>query len=143
MTVVKAEDTIDRDIPALISDLYERAPVSARAKLLEHLLRPVGPLAMMAIAAGAFARFAYRLRRDAVPISLEDAARITSGHVLHLARYVEQSSPAVLHQIGVLIANRSLDLATVGGSALLIALSIWRVANALRYASAAPSTAPA
>jgi len=81
---------------------------------------------MVAIAAGAFGRFVYRLRRDAVPIPLEDVARITSGHVLHLARYVEQSSPEVLRQVAALIAHRPLGLATISGSALLIALSLWR-----------------
>ena len=94
------------DIPTLVSDPYDGAPGVLRLKLLEHLLRPVGPLAMVAIAAGAFARFAYRLRHDAMPIPFEDAARITSVHVLHLARYVEQSSPGGLHQIASLIAHR-------------------------------------
>jgi hypothetical protein len=116
---------LPRDIPALVSELYDRAPEPLRIKLLEHLLRPVGPLAMVAIAAGAFARFVYRLRRDAMPIPLEDAARITSAHVLQLARYVEQSSPQVLHQVASLIANRPLGLETISSSALLIALSLW------------------
>jgi hypothetical protein len=117
---------LPQDIPALVSDLYDRAPQALRVKLLEHLLQPVGPLAMVGIAAGAFARFVYRLRRDAMPISLEDAARVTSGHVLHLARYVEQSSPEVLRQIALLIAHRPLGLATISTSALLVALSLWQ-----------------
>ncbi len=123
---VAASDPLPHDIPALVSDLYDQAPESLRVKLLEHLLRPVGPLAMVAIAAGAFGRFVYRLRRDAMPIPLEDAARVTSTHVLHLARYVEQSSPEVLRQVASLIANHPLGLATIGSSALLIALSVLR-----------------
>ena len=113
-----------QDIPVLVSDLYQHAPDALRVKLLEHLLRPVGPLAMVAIAAGAFARFVYRLRRDAMPIPLEHAHRITSGHVLHLARYLEQSSPEVLRQVASLIAHRQLGLAALSASALLVALSL-------------------
>jgi len=123
---VMVQGEVSQDIPALVSDLYDHAPEALRVKLLEHLLQPVGPLAMVAIAAGAFARFVYRLRRDAMPIGLQDAARITSGHVLHLARDVEQSSPEVLRQIASLIAHRPLGLTTISASALLVALSLWQ-----------------
>jgi hypothetical protein len=100
-----------QDIPSLVSDLYAEAPEPVRAKLLEHLLQPVGPLAMVAIAAGAFRRFVYRLRSNAMPIPVEDTANVTSGHVLQLARYVEQSSPSALRQVVSSISNRPLRLA--------------------------------
>jgi hypothetical protein len=118
------------DLAALVSDLYDQAPDALRVKLLEHLLRPVGPLAMVAIAAGAFGRFVYRLQRDAMPIPLEDAARITSDHVLHLARYVEQSSPEVLRQVASLIGHPSFGVA-ISGSALLLALSLRKRSEAV------------
>jgi hypothetical protein len=65
--------------------VYETAPAPVRTKLLECLLRPVGPLALVAIASGAFGHLLYRLRRDAEPIALHQVARITSDHVLELA----------------------------------------------------------
>ena len=116
----------EHEIPELVSEVYKQAPAPLRAKLLECLLRPVGPLALVAIAAGAFGRFLHRLTGDAVPISLDDAARITSDHVLELARYVQQCSPDALLQIGSLIADRPIGLATISGSALLLALSVWK-----------------
>src|SRR5467141_655527 len=119
-------DEATYSIPELISAVYEKAPAPLRMKLLEYLLRPVGPLALVAIATGAFGHLLYRLRRDAMPISLDDAARITSGHVLELARYVEQCSPHVLLRIGSLIAASPIGIATISGSALLISLSAWR-----------------
>jgi hypothetical protein len=109
-------------IPELVSQVYQQAPMRLRPRLLECLLRPVGPLALVAIAAGAFRRFLYRLRRNAMPISIEEAARVTSDHVLELARYVEQSSPDALLRFAALIAAHPLGFATVHGSALLIAL---------------------
>jgi hypothetical protein len=114
------------DIPGLISAVYETAPAPLRTKLLEYLLRPVGPLALVAIAAGAFGHLLYRLRRDAMPISLDDVARITPGHVLELTRYVEQCSPHVLLRIGSLLAANPVGIATISGSVLLIALTAWR-----------------
>jgi hypothetical protein len=109
-------------VPELVSQVYHQAPMRLRTKLLECLLRPVGPLALVTIAAGAFGRFLYRLRRNAMPISIEDAARITSDHVLELARYVEQCSPDALLRFGALIAGHPLGFATLSGSALLMAL---------------------
>ena len=61
-----------------------------------------------------------------MPISLDDLARITPGHVLELTRYVEQCSPHVLLRIGSLIAASPIGIATISGSALLISLSAWR-----------------
>jgi len=122
--MVAGEST--HDIPELISAVYETAAAPLRTKLLECLLRPVGPLALVAIAAGTFGHLLYRLRRDAMPISLDDVARITPGHVLELSRYVEQCSPHVLLRIGSLIAPKPVGMATISGSALPIALTAWR-----------------
>jgi hypothetical protein len=121
---VPAERRWAHGIPELVSQVYYQAPVRLRARLLECLLRPVGPLALVTIAAGAFGRFLYRLQYNAMPISIEDAARVTSDHVLELARYVEQSSPDALMQFGTLIADRPVGFASLSGSALLMALTL-------------------
>ncbi len=110
------------NIPELVSDVYDKAPAPLRTKLLECLLGPVGPLALVAIATGAFGHLLYRLRQDGMPISLDDAARITSNHVFELARFVEQSSPDALLQLGSLITDSPNGVATMSGSALLLAL---------------------
>jgi len=101
----------------------------ASAEVAPHegrIARELAALALVAIAAGAFGRFMYRLTGNAVPISLDDAARISSGHVLELARYVEQCSPGALLRIGSLIAASPIGVATLSGSALLIALNFRR-----------------
>lgn len=113
-------------IPELVSRVYAQSPAPLRAKLLEILLVPLGPLALLAVGAGAFARFLNRLQGDASPISLDDVARITSDQVLDLARYVEQCSPAVLLRLGTLVSQNPMAVATLSGSALLIALQVWR-----------------
>jgi hypothetical protein len=122
---VMAGSSSTHGLPELVSAAYEQAPTPVRTKFIEYLLGPVGPLALVAIGNGAFGHLLYRLRRDAVPISLDDAARITSNHILELARYVEQCSPEVLLRIGSLIAERPSEFVTIGGSALLIGLIEW------------------
>jgi len=119
--VMAATETTN-NIPELVSDVYDKAPAPLRTKLLECLLGPVGPLALVAIATGAFGHLLYRLRQDGMPISLDDAARITSNQVLELARFVEQSSPDALLPLGSLIADSPIGVATMSGSALLLAL---------------------
>ena len=119
--VMAATETTN-NIPELVSDVYDKAPAPLRTKLLECLLGPVGPLALVAIATGAFGHLLYRLRQDGMPISLDDAARITSNQVLELARFVEQSSPDALLQLGSLIADSPIGVATMSGSTLLLAL---------------------
>ncbi len=115
-----------QNIPDLLAELYREAPEKLRPKLLEFLLRPVGPLAIVTIASGAFAHLLFRLRLNGASISLDDAARISSEHVLQLARYVEQCSPHALMRIGTLISGSPVCVATMSGSALLVALSAWR-----------------
>jgi hypothetical protein len=121
---IAGENEPARNIAELVSAVYHEAPAPLRTQLLECLVRPLGPLALVAIATGAFGHLLYRLRRDAMPISLDDVSRITSEHVLELTRYVEQCSPDALLQIGALIANRPIDVVTMSGTALLIALGL-------------------
>ena len=112
------------NIPELVSAVYAESPAPVRTQLLECLVRPLGPLALVGIARGAFGHLLYCLRRDAAPISPRDTRRVTSEHVLELTRYVEQCSPDALLNIGGLIADRSIDAVTMSGTALLTALGL-------------------
>jgi hypothetical protein len=82
----------------LIADARRRADAPVRRKLLERLLRPVGSLALAAIASGAFS--AFLLRR----VTLDDVARITAEQFVELARFVDQVNPDVLQQILSMLA---------------------------------------
>jgi len=77
---------------------YRRAAAPVRKMLLERLLRPVGSLALTAIASGAFS--AFLLRR----VTLDDVARITVDQVAALARFVDQCNPEVLRQTRSMLA---------------------------------------
>ena len=112
-------------LPPLIADFYAEAPPSLKVRLLDSLLRPVGPLALVAIGAGAFANLLPTVRWRAVTVTLDDVARISAAQVLELARYVEQKSPDVLLQLPRLLGDSPLAAGTVSGALLLLVLSHW------------------
>jgi hypothetical protein len=85
-------------LPELIADAYRRAAAPVRRMLLERLLRPVGSLALAAVASGAFSTFL--LRR----VTLDDVARITAEQMAELARFVAQCSPDTLQQVLSMLA---------------------------------------
>ena len=83
-------------VPVLVAALYDEAPPPLRQRLLNHLLGPVGPLALVAVAAGAFARLLPAGRWSSAQVQLDDVWAIQPAQVLDLARYVEQKAPEML-----------------------------------------------
>jgi hypothetical protein len=124
----------------LIAQLYAQASPATRARLLANLLRPVGPLALVAIAAGAFARLLPHTRWHGAELSLDDAARIGPHQIVELVRYVEQKSPEVLWQLPQLVGDTRLWAGTVAGTLLLLALR--RRRNAIGAAAVAAQPLP-
>jgi hypothetical protein len=114
------------ELAPLVADLFARAAPPQRVRLLNGLLRPVGPLALVVIAAGAFANLLPTTRWRIASASLDDAKRLTAGHVLELARYVEQKSPEAFMQLPELLADSPLWVGSLGGALLLLALRAWQ-----------------
>ena len=113
-------------IPELTADVYRSAAAPLRAKLLECLLLPIGPLGLVVIAAGAFGEFLHRGSAMRLTVSPEVAARISADQMLELARYVEQSSPETFQRIASVLIEHPAGMAGLGGSILLMSLQAWR-----------------
>lgn len=111
------------DLAPLVADFYAEAPSAVRVGLLRALLQPVGPLALVAIAAGAFGRLLPTSRWHGAEVTLDDARWIGPEHVLELARYLEQKSPEWLLRLPDLLGDNPLWLGTLSGSLLLLALA--------------------
>jgi hypothetical protein len=88
------------DGPALTPSVWARAivrlDVRDRARVLGKLLGFVGPLALAALGGGAFAKYLRYARKAFVPVTMEDAARVTVSQIQELVRYVLQSNPGVV-----------------------------------------------
>ena len=115
-------------IPELVAEVYRSARPTLRARLLEYLLRPVGPLGLVAIAAGAFGTILQRGGYRQLAVAPEDAARISPDHMRELAQYLEQADPESLLQIAPILAENASGVGTAGVAAtlLLLALQAWR-----------------
>ncbi len=116
------------DVPVLVAALYREAPAPLRQRLLNHLLRPVGPLALAAVAAGAFARLLPSGRWSSAQVQLEDVLSIRPDQVLDLARYVDQKAPEMLLRLPDVLSSSPLLLGTLSGALLLMALRARRPA---------------
>lgn len=112
-----------RTSPArLIAALYQRATPAVRVRLLSHLLHPVGPLALAAIAAGAFGKLLPRERWTGARITPDDAQGFDAWQIAELVRYVEQKSPEWLLQLPQNVGDPQLWLGGVAGALLLMLL---------------------
>jgi hypothetical protein len=80
----------------LVADLYRQASPPQRVRLLNLMLRQLGPLALVTVAAGAFSGLLPGIRWREAEVTLEDARRVSAAQVLALAAYVEQKAPEIL-----------------------------------------------
>jgi hypothetical protein len=112
----------DASVPVLVAALYDEAPPPLRQRLLNHLLRPLGPLALVAVAAGAFARLLPPERWSSAQVQLDDVWTIRPDQVLDLALYVEQKAPEMLWRLPEIMASSPVMLSTLSGALLLVAL---------------------
>ncbi len=99
--------------PRLVARLYARGPDSLRARMLECLLKPLGPLGVAAVASGAFLDRVLHHGSTGLRMAADAAPRYTTEQVLELARFVVQVQPEVLRQLAALAAQ-----APPGGVAL-------------------------
>lgn len=130
------------ELAPLVADLFAEAAPPQRVRLLNGLLRPVGPLALVAIAAGAFANLLPSTQWRGASASLDEAMHFSAGQVLELARYVEQKSPESLAQLPKLLADSPLWAGTLSGALLLLALQAWRGRASARAGDQSSSKSP-
>ncbi len=98
LLVVRARRVI---APArLIGRLYRSATTSARAMAVRSMLRPLSPLALAAVADGAFAYAMVDGADDALFVG-----RIASAQVAELADFALQVDPATLVQAAQMLAS--------------------------------------
>ncbi len=108
--------------PAIIAHVFDRLNVGLRARMLDRLLRSVGPLALVVVSGGAFAKYVAQARWPQISVSVEDAALATSGQVYELARYVQQSNPTLIAQLLDALAGDPVTIAAVGASIAALAI---------------------
>lgn len=125
------------DVPRLVSRLYAAAHQSLRGKLMACLVRPLSPLGLAAVAAGAFTVF-MRRSSSGFTIAVDDAALFSNAQIAELARFVQQVSPDALQRFASLVANNPVGLAAFSASAALLLLRVLSDDTAAAHGKAAP-----
>ena len=76
-----------------VAELYRSAEPCVKAKLLECLLRPLGALALVAVAGGVFGALRSRHGWQRLQVLEDDTLEISAEQVRELACYLQQSAP--------------------------------------------------
>jgi hypothetical protein len=104
----------------LVSRVYRAANDRLRSDMLTHLLRPLGVLALAAVASGAFARL---VRRDGlVPdtIAAGDIVRYSSEQIRELTMFVYEVNPDALQPLIEQLAGNGMGMTALSTAALLL-----------------------
>jgi hypothetical protein len=109
-------------VPAVIARAFAKLNLERRARLLGRLLGSVGPLALVVVGGGVFAKYLRNAGWPEVPISFEDAARATSSQVYDLARYVEQSNPHLVDGLLAALLQDGVTMTALGASVAAVAI---------------------
>ena len=130
------------EIAHLVGEVFETAPAPERAQLLEHLLRPLGVLSLVAVANGVFAKVLFQNPGRDLHVRLEDVQGIRASDVIALADFAQQVSIEAFDGL----ANLLSAWPTMAGSAavallitILVRRSRSRRTSADRFDDAAPS----
>jgi hypothetical protein len=113
----------------LLARLYGSANHALKTRLVACLVRPLGPLALAGVAAGAFTALLSRSGAGGLSIAIDDAARFSQDQIAELARFVEQVQPDALWQAARLAAAHPSGVGAFSASvALLLAVELGRSA---------------
>jgi len=126
-------------LAAIVVATFNRLNFRSRARMLGRLLAGVGPLALTVVGGGAFAKYVTHARWQEIPVSIDDAARATSGQIYDIVRYVEQSDPHMYSQLLNVLARDPATIAALG--AAIAALTLNRLAgrSGTGHSAATPS----
>jgi hypothetical protein len=111
-----------RPVARLVARLYGAANAPLRAKILARLLRPLSPLSLVAVAAGAFAGFLHRAGNEGTRVALHEVGQYSKEQIAELAHFVEQVSPDALMQIAGLVSDSPAGVTALGAAAAMLLL---------------------
>ena len=112
-------------IANLVGQVYAIAPPTERRRLLEHLLKPLGVLSLVAVANGIFANIRFRSGWSDLQVRVEDAQQVQPGDVITLVNYVQQVSAQAVDGLADMLAASPV-LTGSAAAALLISLLVQR-----------------
>lgn len=116
------EQASEAAIAQLVGQVYEIAPPAERRRLLEHLLRPLGVLSLVAIANGIFATIRFRSGWPEMHIRVEDAQNVRARDVITLVNHVQQVSVHAVDGLASLLSTSPVMTGSAAASVLITLL---------------------
>ena len=121
-------------VARLASRLYTGASALQRSRIVTTLLRPLGPLAIVAVASGAFAGLLTRAGSIGQAAYVDELGAFTGEQIFELARFVEQVSPDALQQAAGAVVDNPFGVSTFGAAAAVL------LAGAMRSRAGGPAS---
>lgn len=109
-------------IAQLVGQVYEAAPPTLRGRLLEHLMRPLGVLSLLAVANGIFAKIRFRGGWPDLHVRLEDAQNVQASDVITLVSYVQQVSVHAVDGLADMLAASPVMMSSAAAALLMTVL---------------------
>jgi hypothetical protein len=117
-------------LPVLVGKVFEEANPTERGRLLEQLLKPMGILALVAIANGIFARLTLVNGWSRLTIRAEDTQYIDSQDVVALANRVQQVSLQAIEGLSQVVSTSPVLAGSTAAALLLAVLAKQRMYRA-------------
>jgi len=113
----------DITIPELVGKIYEAAPLAERCRLLEHLMKPLGALALVGVCNGIFAKIWFRSGWHNLHIRPEDAQTVQGIDVICLVEYVQQASAETINGLDSLLTTSPMMVCSAAAAMLVTVLA--------------------
>lgn len=130
----------DSALPQLVGQIYATAPGPERSRLLDFLMRPLGVLALVAVADGIFAKIGFGAGWPRQHVPLEEANRIQPGDIAQLVDRVQQVSTDAMDGLAAVVGS-SPAIAGSTAAVILVAMLVQRQ-HARRTADALAQSDP-
>jgi len=115
-------------IAQLVGEVYESAPPVEKSRLLEHLLRPLGVLSIVAVANGIFANIRFRGGWQDMHVRPEEAQNVQASDVITLVNHVQQVSFHAVDGLAKMLAASPVMTGSAA-AALLVTVLMQRARN--------------
>ena len=112
----------DITIPELVGKIYDAAPATERCRMLEHLMKPLGALALVGVCNGIFAKIWFRSGWHDLHIRPEDAQAVQGIDVIALVDYVQQASAETINGLASLLTTSPMMLYSAAAAMLVTVL---------------------
>jgi hypothetical protein len=107
-------------IGEMVGQLFGNSNGQQQSGMLNQLLATLGPAAAAALAGGALGRI---MSPGATQVTPEQAAKLTPEQVQAVVTHANETNPGIADQLGSFYAQHSGLIKTLGGVAMLIAMT--------------------